>query len=324
MTRKHFSSVATWVAVAFCAIASTAHAAWPERPVRIVVGFAAGGAADAAARVVAEGLQRKYGQGVTVENKAGAGGRLATDAVAKAEPDGYTLGLIVGGDTVVAASDPKLPYNLSRDLQFVSTFSVYPFILVAGVDSPVQSVQQMITRAKQSAGSVRYATPGKGTTQHLAAELIAAMAGVDMTDVPYRGSSAAMTDVLTSRVDFTIAALNTVRAEVQSGKLRALAVTSKERVASLPNVPSVAETVPGYEVTTWMGLAAPARTPAAIVEQLNRDVKELLATPAVRDRFITLGLDPQTSSGPEMKQRVEGDVVRWKNLLQARKIDLTQ
>lgn len=299
-----------------------AQAAWPERPVRIVVGFAPGGAADVATRIVAEALQRKYSQPVTVENKAGAGGRLATDFVAKAEPDGYTLGLVVGGDTVVAASDPKLPYQLTRDLHFISTFSVYPFVIVAGADSPVQSVQQMIAKAKQPSTRISYATPGRGTTQHLAAEMIGAMTGVDMTDVPYRGTAAAMTDVLTSRVDFTISAFSTVRSDIQAGKLKAVAVTSKERMAALPNVPSVAETVPGYDVSTWMGLAAPSRTPAPVVEQLQRDVREILAAPAVRERFTTLGLEPQSSSSAEMKARVESDVARWRSLLQARKIEL--
>jgi len=317
-------ALAASLGVAALLSGTAALAAWPERPVRIVVGFAPGGAADVAARIVAEGLQRKYGQPFTVENKAGAGGRLATEFVTKAEPDGYTLGLVVGGDTVVAASDPRLPYQLARDLQFVTTFSVYPFVIVAAPESAVQGVPQMIARAKQGPGTVRYATPGRGSTQHLAGELIAALGGVEMTDIPYRGTSAAMTDVLTGRVDFTISALSTVRGEIQAGKLKALAVTSKERHAALPNVPSVAETVPGYDVTTWMGLAAPARTPAAVVDQLNRDIRELLAQAAIRERFQSLGLEPQTSSSNEMKARVEADVARWKQLMTSRKIDLTQ
>lgn len=316
--------IAARALVVVAALAAGAAHAWPDKPVRILVGFAAGGVADVAARVVAEGLQKKYGQAFTVENRAGAGGRLATDSVAKAEPDGYTLGLMVGGDTVVAASDPKLPYNLQRDFQYISTLSVYPFVVVASPESRVASVTQMVELARKSPASVRYATPGRGSTQHLAGELIAAMAGVDFTDVPYRGSSATMTDVMTARVDFTIAALNTVRGEITAGKLKAIAVTSATKVASLPGVPTVADTIPGYEVTTWMGLTAPAKTPAAIVEQLNRDVRQLMATQAVNDRFVSLGVDPQTSTPAEMKSRVETEVARWRNLLQSRRIDLTQ
>lgn len=296
--------------------------AWPDRPVKIVVGFAPGGAADVAARVVAENLQKKYGQTVTVDNRAGAGGRLATDSVAKAEPDGHTLALLVGGDTVIAASDPKLPYQLLRDFQFVTTLSVYPFVLVASPQSKAQGLPALIEAARQTPGTVRYATPGRGTTQHLAGELMAAMAGVDMTDVPYRGTAASMTDVMSGRVDYTIAAINTVRPEIQAGKLKALAVTSRERVGSLPGVPSVADVIPGYEVTTWMGIAAPAKTPAAVVEQLNRDLRELMGSTAVRERFLALGLDPQTGTGEEMRTRVESDVSRWKKLMQARNIEL--
>jgi tripartite-type tricarboxylate transporter receptor subunit TctC len=319
------NNTAARVIVLFAAlVASAAQAAWPEKPVKIVVGFAAGGVADVAARVIAEGLQRKYGQAFTVDNRAGAGGRLATDAVAKAEPDGYTLGLMVGGDTVLTASDPKLPYQLQRDFQYITTLSVYPFVIVASPESRVGSVSQMVDLARKTPGIVRYATPGRGSTQHLAGELIAAMAGVDFTDIPYRGSSASMTDVMSARVDFTIAALNTVRGEIAAGKLKAIAVTSATKVASLPGVPTVAETIPGYEVTTWMGLTAPAKTPPAIVEQLNRDVRQLIATPAVNERFLSLGVDPHTGTPAEMKARVETEVTRWRNLLQTRRIDLTQ
>lgn len=324
--KTEFAMRSASMVVALCAtvLTGTAHAAWPDRPVRIVVGFAAGGVADAAARVVAEGLQKKWGQPVTIDNKAGAGGRLATDAVAKAEPDGYTLGLMVGGDTVVAASDPKLPYSLQRDFQYISTLSVYPFVIVAGTESKVGSIAQMIGVAKNAPNPVRYATPGRGSTQHLAGELIAAMAGVDFTDVPYRGSSAAMTDVMAARVEFTIAALNTVRGEISAGKLKALAVTSASRMASLPDVPAVSESVAGYEVTTWMGLTAPAKTPAALIEQLNRDVRQVVASQVVHDRFVALGVDPKSSTSAEMRSRVEAEVLRWKQLIQSRKIDLTQ
>lgn len=315
---------ARWMISAFLAVATLRAHAWPDRPVRIIVGFSAGGVADLAARVLAEQLQRKYGQAVTVENKAGAGGRLATDAVAKAVSDGYTLGLLVGGDTVVAASDPNLPYHLLKDFQFVSTLSVYPFVLAAGPESKTPSIARLLETARRSPGSVSYATPGRGTTQHLAGELIASVGKVDLTDVPYRGAAAAMTDVLGSRVDFTITTLNLVRADLQSGKLKALGVTSRERLATLPDVPSLAEVMPGYEVTTWMGIAAPARTPQAIVDQLNRDVREVMSQPAGRDRFIVLGLEPLAGSSAEMRARVEGDITRWKQLITDRKLDLTK
>ncbi|MEP6719855.1 MAG: tripartite tricarboxylate transporter substrate-binding protein [Variovorax sp.] len=312
------------ICVAAGLLAASAAQAWPDKPVRIVVGYAAGGAADTGARIVAEQLQKKYGQAVTIDNKSGAGGRLATDTVAKAEPDGSTLLLMVGGDAVVAASDPKLPYNLLRDFQFAGTLSVYPLLLAAGVDSRTPTMKSLLEVAQKEPRSVRYATPGRGTTQHLAGELIAAQAGLEVVDVPYRGTVAAMMDVVTSRVDFTVAALGSVRGEIQSGKIKAFAVTSKERMAALPQVPTVAEFIPGFEVVTWMGIAAPARTPQAIVDQLSRDLREVMALPAVRERFLTLGFDPQSSTPAELRTRVEADVARWKTLLSTRKIDLNQ
>jgi len=326
MSRKvHSMGNVLRTALVLAATCGTAAAhAWPDKPVRIVVGFAAGGAADLAARVVAEQMQKKTGQTVTIENRAGAGGRLATDVVAKAEPDGHTLALLVGGDTVLAASDPKLPYNLLKDFQFVSTLSVYPFVLVAGSETKPENLKALIDAARRAPGVVKYATPGRGTTQHLAGELIASTANVDIVDIPYKGSSAAMTDLITGRVDFTIAALNTVRTDIQAGKLKALGVTSKERVASLPAVPAIGEVITGYEVSTWMGIAAPARTPQPVVEQIHRVLVEIMAEPHVRERFVAMGLDPVTSTPAEMRARVEADVGRWKQLLATRKIDLTQ
>ncbi|HEU0199575.1 MAG TPA: tripartite tricarboxylate transporter substrate binding protein [Burkholderiaceae bacterium] len=313
------------VACLAAALFGTAAAhAWPDKPVRIIVGFAPGGAADVAARIVAANLQKKYGHPVTVENKGGAGGRLATDAVTKSAPDGSTFGLVVGGDTVLAASEPKLPYNLQRDLQFISTLSVYPFVVAANATTTMSSLKSVLEAARKAPGTVRYATPGKGSTQHLAGELLAATAGVELVDVPYKGAAAAMADVLTGRVDFTIAALSTVRGEIQAGKLKVLGVTSRERLSMLPEAPAIGEVVPGFDVMTWMGIAAPAGIPQAIVVQLNRDLREIMALPDVRERFLGLGFDPATSSPAEMRARVDADIHRWKQLLQSRKIDLTQ
>ena len=315
--------VGALVAAVLCSsLPWAASAAWPEKPIRILLGYAPGGASDLAARVVAEHLQRKYGQAVTIENKAGAGGRLATDAAAKADPDGYTLVLLVGADAVIAATDPKIPYNLLRDLQFVSMITEYPFILITAAGSKLKSVPQMLELAKKSpAGTVQYTTPGRGTTPHLAGELLAAMAGVDLTDIPYRGSSSAMTDVMSGRVDFTIAAIPSVQAYIQQGKLRAIGVTSKTRAAATPTVPAVAETIPGYEVTTWAGLAAPAKTPKAIVDKLSQDIRDVMKIKEVHDRFIEIGFDPLTGTSAEMRARVESDIAKWKQLVSTRKIE---
>ena len=302
-------------------VSTTASAAWPEKPIRIVLGYAPGGASDLAARVIAQHLQKKYGQAVTVDNRAGAGGRLGTDIVAKADPDGYTIALLVGADAVVAAIDQKLPYNLLRDFAFVTTLTTYPFILVAAPESKVKSLPQMIELAKKSPpGTIQYTTPGRGTTPHLAGELLNAMVGVSLTDVPYKGSSSALTDVMSARVDFTIAAIPSVRGAIQQGKLKAIAVTSKDRAPAAPNVPAISEIIPGYDVTTWAGLAVPAKTPPAIVEKLSRDVGEIMKIKEVNDRFVEIGFYPATSTGAEMRARVESDIAKWKQLVQARKL----
>ena len=295
------------------ALPLSAAAAWPEKPIRILLGYAPGGASDLAARVVAEQLQKKYGQVVTVENKAGAGGRLATDAAAKSEGDGYTMVMLVGADAVIAATDPKLPYNLLKDFQFVTTITEYPFILITAPESKVKSLPQMLELAKKAPGAVQYTTPGRGTTPHLAGELLAAMAGVDLTDVPYKGSAAAMTDVMSARVDFTIAAIPSVQTHIQQGKLRAIAVTSKMRSAAAQGVPTIAETIPGYDVTTWAGFAVSAKTPKAIVDKLSQDIGEVMKIKAVHDRFVEIGFDPLTGT--------PADMVKWKKLVETRKIE---
>lgn len=319
-SQRTFTTVAGALTLLFAAGAQ----AWPDRPVKIVVGYSPGGIADIGARVVAEQLQKRYGQTVTVENKAGAAGRMATDNVAKAEGDGHTLLLLVGGDAVVAATDAKLPYNLTRDLQFVSTLSVYPLVLVSSPMPHTASLKAMLDTARDKPGSITFATPGRGTTQHLAGELLAERAGVTLVDVPYKGSAATMTDLLSGRVDFSISALASVRGEVLAGKLKALAVTSKERMPALPDVPAVAESFPGFEVATWMGIAAPARTPQAVIDQLSRDLNDVMAIPAVRERFAGLGADPRSSTPTEMRERVTQDIERWKQLVATRKLDLTK
>jgi tripartite-type tricarboxylate transporter receptor subunit TctC len=190
--------------------------------------------------------------------------------------------------------------------------------------SRTPTLQALFDVAHKNPGGVTYATPGLGTTQHLTGELFAARAKIELTPAPYRGSAAAMTDVAAGRVDFAITALGTQGGEIQAGRYKVLAVTSKARLPSMPQVPTVAETLPGFEVVTWMGLAVPARTPATIVEQISRDVREVMAIPAVRERFAGLGADPQSSTPAEFQARVEADIARWKELIATRKLNLSQ
>lgn len=293
---------------------------FPAKSIRIVVGFAAGGGADAQARIVAEALQKKYGQSVIVENKPGAGGRVALDAVAKAEPDGYTIGAITGADALLAAIDTKLPYQFPGDFQMLTMVADYPFAIVTATDGPYKTVGDLISAAKKS-GAVTAASAGIGTTHHLAAELLNALGKTDIQSIPYKGSSSAMTDVIGGRVSFQFAASPGV---LKSGKLRALAVTSAKRVKTWPDVPSLAESIPGYDVSSWMGLVVPTKTPRAVATKLAADLRAVAESKEVQDNLMKLGLESWATTPAEMKARVDSDIDKWKNLVRTRNINVTE
>lgn len=293
---------------------------FPSKPLRIVVGFTAGGGVDAQARIVADALTKKYGQPVTVDNKPGAGGRIAAEAVAKAEPDGYTIGAITGADPLLAVVDPKLPYKFPADFRYLSMVADYPFAIVTAFDGPYKSIADLLKAAKVP-GTVSSASAGIATTHHLAAELINATAGVDMLHIPYKGSSAATSDVIGGRVTIQFAASPNVLA---NGKMRALAVTSAKRVPAWPGVPALAELVPGYQVTSWMGLIVPAKVPQAIADKLAIDIAEVLRTKEVQERMTMLGFDVAPSTSAEFKARVESDGEKWRQLIRSRNIKVTE
>ncbi|MFD1840595.1 tripartite tricarboxylate transporter substrate-binding protein [Paracidovorax cattleyae] len=319
LTRRACIGAAAALAVGTAALPAAAQPAFPSKPIRILVGFSAGGGADGAARAIADALQRKYGVAVTVENRPGAGGRLSSDALAKAEPDGYTLAALVGGDAVTAATDARLPYRFPDDFAPLSTISVYPFVVMTSGTGPYKTLDEFLAAAR--AGGRSYASPGPGTTQHLAAELLAGMAKAELLHTPYKGTAASVPDLISGRVDISVGTTSE-GALIRNGRLRALAVTSRERSPSMPNVPTVAESLPGYEVTTWMGLVAPSRTPASIVQKLSNDIQALVATPEVRSRIEALGLEPQASTAAQMRERMAGDVAKWKAVVRDRHIQL--
>lgn len=289
---------------------------FPVKPVRIVVGFSAGGGADALARIVAEALQKKYALPVTVDNRPGAGGRLAAEAVAKADADGHTLGVVTGADAVLVATEPKLAYKFPGDFQPVGMVAEYPFAIATSATGPYRSLADLINAGKTS-GLVTSASSGTGTTQHLATELLNSLAGTEVLSIPYKGSSSASVDVVGGRVAFQFIASP---AGLLSGKLRALAVTSGRRSTHWPGVPTVAEFVPGYDVTSWMGLVVPARVPQQVVAKLAEDLKEVVQSKPVQDRITALGLEPWPSTPVEMKRRIETDIEKWKALLRVRNI----
>ena len=288
--------------------------AYPTRPIRIIVGFAAGGAPDALARIVADRLTQRWGQPVTVENRVGAQGAAAMVAVAKSEPDGATLALMpVGNAAVSPALFPNLPYDPVKDFAPVTQLATVENVLVVGAGVPARSVADLVALGRAPGAGLTYATPGAGSLAHLAAELFARSAGITLTHVPYRGVAPALTDVLRGEVTMMVAQLSTAKPLIESGQLRALAVASPRRSAVLPDVPTLAEAtgVAGLEAVSWYALMAPARTPAAIVARLNEAVSAAMKAPEVAAAMAAQGALPVGNSPAELSAVIAADTARW-------------
>jgi len=308
-------------AMAFAQAADTA-ANYPQRPVRIVVGFPAGGNTDIISRAMGQKLTERFGQTVIVENRPGAGSMIGTDTVAKATPDGHTLLLVSGAFSTQAAVLKKLPFDPSRDFAWITNAVVYPFAVIVKPDARTQSIADLITVAKKSPGKLNYGSVGIGSVLHLAAELFNTHAGVEMTHIPFKGGSELVVELIGGRIDVVFETLTGAYPHVQAGKLNAIAVTSRERSQQLPNVPTVAQTLPGYEVTSYSGFAAPRGTPAAIVTKLNREMRAILELPDIRKRFTDLGGTVTPTTPDEFGRHVAGEIVKWKKIAVAKKIEI--
>ncbi|MFO1310712.1 MAG: tripartite tricarboxylate transporter substrate binding protein [Burkholderiales bacterium] len=271
--------------------------AYPDKPVRIVVPYAAGGAVDLVARGIGQPLQEALKQPVVVENRPGAGGNIGMEAVAKAAPDGYTLLMASNAIATNNALFPKLTFDGRRDFTPVARIGYAPLVIVVPASSPAKSLRDLIAQAKAEPGKLTYATAGNGSSGHLAGELFKSTAKVDVTHVPYKGGAPAITDLLGERISFMPINAVEVMSHIKAGKLRALAVASDKRFPLLPDVPTATEAgLPGYEATVWWGLVAPAKTPREVVSKLNAEANKALAEPAVARRFDDMGvvLTPQT------------------------------
>ncbi|MEO3470685.1 tripartite tricarboxylate transporter substrate binding protein [Roseomonas sp. CAU 1739] len=270
--------------------------AWPSRPIRVIVPFGLGGSADVAGRFLAEPLTVALGQPVVIENRPGAGGTIGADAVAKATPDGHTLLLMSNTHTANETLLPNRPYVLMRDLASVAFINVAHHVLVVHPSLPAQSVQELIAYAKANPGKVDYASSGPGTPYHVAGEVFRAMAGIEITHIPFRGSNEARTALISGQVPMMFDAIPTMVEQAHGGRVRALATTGPQRSPLLPDVPTVAEVLPGYEASIWLGLMAPAATPPAIRERLNAEVNRIMSLPATRDQQQRMGalVDPMS------------------------------
>ena len=296
--------------------------AWPSRPIQLVHGFGAGGNADVIARLVAQKLQDQIGKPVVVEIKSGAGGMIATQAVAKAEPDGHTLVMLTGAHTVSAALRKTLPYDPVHDFTFISTVTAFPFVIAVRADHPAKHLGDLIQMARAASGKISYSSVGVGSTQHLVGELLAGTAGVQLLHVPYRGGGAPVQSVMAGEVDLLIDTPTVAVPHLQAGKLRALGVTSATPWPTLPGVMPVAQTLPQFEVRSWLGLAAPAGLPAPIAQRLNAEVKTLLQRPDVMQTLTLAGSAASYSSSQSMQDMVQNDIARWRSVIARRNIQL--
>jgi tripartite-type tricarboxylate transporter receptor subunit TctC len=292
---------------------------FPAKPIRIVIGFPPGGNADLVARLMSQKMPEMLGQPVLVENKPGAGGAIASSFVAKAAPDGYTLLLALGAFTAQAAMQKTLPFDSVRDFSWISLLGTYAFVVGVKSDSPYRTLADLIAQAKKNPGKMHFPGP-LGTLYHLTGEMFNSMAGTDIVHIPYKGGSDAVTELLGGRMDVIFEAVATALPHIQSGSIRALAVTSKDPVRSLPNVPSVAQTIPRFDVTSFVGMAGPAGMPPAVVDRLNRDIRRFLDLPDIQQRFNEWGGQVAPSTPAEMRNHVEAEIQKWKEVMKARNI----
>src|SRR5256714_2519442 len=302
-------------------VCAAAAQAWPAKPVKLVTPFPPGGSADVIARLIANQLSVQLGQPVVIDNRPGAGGLVGNEHAAKQPPDGYTLLLITGAYPVQGAMLKSLPFDPLGDIAMVSMLTSYPFVMSVRPDSRFRTLAELIAYAKANPGKLNFPSSGIGTVHHLSGELLNAMAGIEMVHVPFRGGASPLTEVLGGRMDVLLEAMTLSIGQIHGGKLRALAVTSRERWKALPNVPTVAETVPGYEVNSFVGLGASGGTPRSLVDRLNAEVRKALASSETHQRFIDLGGEPAASSPEEMKDFIAREIAKWRDVIALRKIE---
>jgi len=312
------------ICTAALAVAATSTFAqgYPARPVKIVVPFAAGGVADITARVLSQKMGETMGQQVIVENRPSAGGIVASEAVAKAEPDGYTLLFITNGNAVSASLFKSLPYDTVNDFAPVSTVGFFDLVLLVDSASKIGSVRELIASARANPNKLNIGTINIGSTQNLAAELFKSMAGVEAQVVPFKTTPAVITALKGGDVQAAFEILAPVLAQIRGGALKPLAVTSDKRFSGLPEVPTVAESgVPGYQASSWNGVAAPARTPRAVIDRLNREVNAAVAAPEVRKRLQDLGVEARAGTPAALGALLVSEIAKWRAVIERAKIE---
>ena len=294
---------------------------YPTKPIRFVVGFAPGGSTDIISRFAAQKLGERLGQPIVVEQRLGATGIIAQDIVAKAAPDGYTMVLLTGGHPTSAAIKKKLPYHPVNDFGMVSTIIEYPMAIGVKPDSPIKSFPDLLAHAKAEPGRLSMSSAGTGSLHHLLAEWIKIESGIEMIHVPFNGAAPAYTELMGGRINVMVETMTFMSTNFKNGQIRPLAVSSSQRQKDFPNIPTISETLPGVDPTSWLGLVVAPGTPVAIVNKLNRELRAVLAEPATAERFAQLGGLPAPSSPDEMRNRVQREVDRWTRVVKLGNIE---
>jgi tripartite-type tricarboxylate transporter receptor subunit TctC len=320
LPRRNFLHLAAGAA----ALPAVSHIAWaqeyPTKPVRIIVGFAPGGGADIAARLIGQWLSERLGQSFVIENRPGAGSNIATEAVVRAPSDGYTLLLVSAPAAINATLYEKLSFNFIRDIAPVASISHVPHVMVVHPSFPAKTVPEFIAYAKANAGKINMASAGNGSTPHVAGELFKMMAGVNLIHLPYRSAGPALTDLLGGQVQVMFDNMASSIEHIRAGKLRPLAVTTTMRSETLPDVPTVSEFVPGYEVSNWFGVGAPKATPAEILDRLNKEINAGLSDPKMKARLAELGGTALSGTPADFAKLIVDETEKWGKVIRAANI----
>lgn len=286
--------------------------AYPAKPVRMIINYPPGGPTDLVGRLTAQYLSEVLGQQVVVENRAGAGGTVGMATLAKSPPDGYTISLGANGEIAIAPSlYAKLPYDPTRDLAPISRVGASQLLLIVHPSLPAKSVKELIAIAKAKPGSINFASAGTGSTAHLCAELFKAMAGVDIVHVPYKGAGPAMTELMGGQVEMLITGVSSAMPHVKAGRLRGLASTGRKRLTIAPNVPTIGETVPGYEANSWYGIFAPAGTAQATIDRLHAELGKMVRRSDMKERLASMGVEPEGTAPAEFAAQVREEIAKW-------------
>ena len=319
---RNYLKVSGAVALA-CLATGAAAQGYPSKPIRFISPYAPGGGTDILARLIGQKLSESVGQPVVIDNRPGAGGVIGTDIVAKSPPDGYTIMLASPSPIVVAPHlHRKLPYDPLQDLAPITLISVVPAVLTVHPTLAAKSVKELVAIAKSKPGQLTFSSSGNGGTGHLAGEMLKMMAGVDMVHVPYKGTGPATIAVLGGEVSMSFGNMISVLPHVKAGKLRALAVTTPKRSPVLPDLPAVAESLPGYSAGPWYGVLAPARTPAPVIARLNQEIVKILRTPEVKENMSSEGADPIGSSPSELAAHIKAESARWGQVVRQAKMKI--